>query len=318
MASQTHNLDAVMTGTTAKFDLTVPDAQGTAVDMTGGSVSVKFVPRTGTGSSFTIAGSLDAAPSTAPQCNVTIPATQWSTSSITTPTVLQATATYTTSGGTVYKDYFTVRVVGDDTEWTLGLAMLSEAKSYLKVDDKTDDFEIAELIQAATKEIKDAIGREFVSATYTHFVDGMDAKAIIVPETPIASITKVEIDSGSSQSTISSDSYTFDADSGVIQFRGGESALKALWDTGQDVSHQDARFPDGFRGIKVTYVGGYAAVPADLKQECLTRIADLWHERGRDSGMQSEGLGTYNYTRRTADEASASLARLAARYRVYN
>lgn len=71
---------------------------GTAVNFTGGTVSVTFTPRT-TGASFTKSGALSMTPAAEPQCYVDlIPA---DTSGLT-PQIVDVYATVTV-GGTVYK-----------------------------------------------------------------------------------------------------------------------------------------------------------------------------------------------------------------------
>ncbi len=48
--------------------------------------------------------------------------------------------------------------------------------------------------------------------------------------------------------------------------------------------------------IQIEYVAGFASVPADVELVAWEMIAEEWHSSGRDKGVQSEGMGGYNYT----------------------
>jgi hypothetical protein len=46
----------------------------------------------------------------------------------------------------------------------------------------------------------------------------------------------------------------------------------------------------------VAYNGGYDTVPYDIEQVCLEAAAQMYRDRKRDRGVQSESLGDYSYS----------------------
>ena len=58
--------------------------------------------------------------------------------------------------------------------------------------------------------------------------------------------------------------------------------------------------PGTFAGILVEYVAGYdglTAIPADLAQACIELVQFAYTNRGENTSMQSETIGSYSYTR---------------------
>lgn len=103
--------------------------------------------------------------------------------------------------------------------------------------------------------------------------------------------------------------YRVDEDAGTVELvrsewfdRGGE------WGTSGIAPH-------GSRNVLVHYTGGYATVPDDLEQIALELVSEAYNARGKDSTLQSEGLGAYNYANRVlsqgSNEGSAFRERLA-------
>jgi len=62
------------------------------------------------------------------------------------------------------------------------------------------------------------------------------------------------------------------------------------------------RFPSGFFPVYVEYDAGYATIPDNLEQIALELAADIFNGRTNDRGMQSEAIGSYNYTRADAEK----------------
>lgn len=67
-------------------------------------------------------------------------------------------------------------------------------------------------------------------------------------------------------------------------------------------------FPSGDQTILVDYTAGYERIPDDVKQATLMVAANYYRDRQRDMGIQSESLGGYSYSRRSADETRAAMA----------
>jgi hypothetical protein len=69
--------------------------------------------------------------------------------------------------------------------------------------------------------------------------------------------------------------------------------------------------------VLVAYNGGLSTVPYDIEQVCLEVAAQMYRDRKRDRGVQSESLGDYSYS---LGQATAALdlirSRLGSRTRI--
>jgi len=77
-----------------------------------------------------------------------------------------------------------------------------------------------------------------------------------------------------------------DAESGIISFIGD------TWPS----DHWTTEFPASPMSVLVAYNGGFETVPYDIEQVCLEAAAQLYRDRKRDRGVQSESLGDYSYS----------------------
>ena len=73
--------------------------------------------------------------------------------------------------------------------------------------------------------------------------------------------------------------------------------------------------PDAVKSVLVEYTAGYATVPDDLEQACIEVAAMMYRDRRRDSGLASESLGDYSYTRANRAEMDTTMASLLADWR---
>lgn len=74
-------------------------------------------------------------------------------------------------------------------------------------------------------------------------------------------------------------------------------------------------FQSRYRSVLVDYTGGYATIPYDIVQATLTVAARFFRDRTRDSGISSESIGGYSYSRRAAAEQQEEIRELLAPYR---
>ena len=100
--------------------------------------------------------------------------------------------------------------------------------------------------------------------------------------------------------------------------------LTAAWDTTADLrvdhetgiisfisdgwpsDHWTTEFPASPMSILIAYNGGYDTVPYDIEQVCLEVAGQLYRDRKRDRGVQSESLGDYSYSLASGSAAAAS------------
>jgi hypothetical protein len=73
--------------------------------------------------------------------------------------------------------------------------------------------------------------------------------------------------------------------------------------------------PDAVKSVLIEYTAGYATVPDDIEQACIEIAAMMYRDRRRDSGLASESLGDYSYTRATRAEVDAVMAGLLSDWR---
>ena len=94
----------------------------------------------------------------------------------------------------------------------------------------------------------------------------------------------------------------------------GTAYLTAAWDTSAELrvesrtgiisfisdawpsDHWTPEFPESPMSVLVAYNGGEETVPYDIEAVCLEVAAQLYRDRSRDGGVQSESLGDYSYT----------------------
>ena len=100
--------------------------------------------------------------------------------------------------------------------------------------------------------------------------------------------------------------YTYDYDTGRLMI---DQSWWAYWPMDRGI------MPDAVKSVCVEYTAGYATVPDDIEQACIEIAAMMYRDRKRDSGLQSESLGDYSYTRANRAEVDAIMSGLLADWR---
>jgi len=190
----------------------------------------------------------------------------------------------------------------------LAIITTAEYKTYAGISGSAQDAQLDVLIPGLQAELERQCGRLFDTGTYTEYVDGSDSPTICVRNAPITSVTSIAlIDRAESVVyTYDATGYKIEASTGLVSrqaggFWGGVTGADCLnwWNPlPSPISYQlGPAFPDGWRNIKIVYVGGYSSMPADLKllmyDLTSTRLAQI----GQDLSMKSETLGHYKYDR---------------------
>lgn len=190
-----------------------------------------------------------------------------------------------------------------------GIATVAEYKTYAGISVSTWDTQFGVFVDAANDLIPRYCNRtSFDSSTYTEVHStGPDQATITVRVPPITSITSIKRLLGTSDTvTLDSDTYTFDANSGLVKLWGAGGGTLDEWgmrgfNAGALVVDSGPRFEETVLGYQVVYVGGYATMPNGLKL-ALYRIVDGMRARvGRDPRLQSESIGAYSYSLAAAD-----------------
>ena len=149
----------------------------------------------------------------------------------------------------------------------------SEAKTYLKVDNSTDDSLITALIQAARESCEKYLQMALISQTITERFNGFQNYGLRLSISPLISVTSVSyLDSGGGSQTLSTDYY------GVADYEKPPLIYLKYGQTWPVVySQQDA--------VTVVYLAGYAdaaAVPALIKT-AMYMILSEWYNNRQDS-----------------------------------
>lgn len=180
------------------------------------------------------------------------------------------------------------------------LVTLAEAKSFLKKSGTTDDATVATLITRASDWLEMLTGRKFKAQVFSNLrLTGPASLKLYPPAWPIDPTANVTIKVDEVAQTIWRSETDGDVDSKDVvvasddpwdarfglqnhfyRSAGWQSALSWGWPS----RSQSGTF--GRNRVLLSYTGGYATVPEDLKQACLYLIQKLW----RDLDQQRTGL----------------------------
>lgn len=163
------------------------------------------------------------------------------------------------------------------------IVTVPQAQNYLGVTGRDSD--LAGVINTASQMIVNRIGQVAGSPTVDEWHDGGCDRIMLYNQGPIQSVTSVTESYGTIVYTLTQVSldagsanaygFTIDLDSGLLVRRA--SGIATL-------------FAPGVRNVHVTYVAGYATVPADITEACLYLVKHLWDPR-RGAGTRNPGTG---------------------------
>jgi len=189
----------------------------------------------------------------------------------------------------------------------MAIITTAQYKSYAGISVSTYDTQLNVLIPAIQAQLEDICDRSFDTGTFTEYIDGAGSPTIGVRCPPIASVTSVQLIDRSETVVYTYDatSYKVDSAPGLISRQvsgfGGTYNATAPLPSPMPFERQP-QFPDGWRNIKVVYVGAYGAspgtaVPASLQLLMYQLVDAAFAQIGQDRGLKSETLGHYKYDR---------------------
>jgi hypothetical protein len=142
------------------------------------------------------------------------------------------------------------------------------------------------LIAVASEWIEKECNRIFLAATYTDEIqNGLIHEEIFVNNIPLNSVTNVKT---IAQATTSTNDVTTTYLSTEILFEGSTGAIRL---------RNGARWPDGFQNIKITYNGGFSAIPEPIKLLCANLTIFMFSPELLGNLMEKERIGDYFYAR---------------------
>lgn len=162
----------------------------------------------------------------------------------------------------------------DAGAWT----SLANVKEHLDIDgsDTTYDAFLTSLVNRSYKVLEAYIGHAIKSATYTEDYDGDSTNSLLLKNYPIISITSIydDVDRNFTASTlIPAADYVLDKEEGMVRLFQNTSAFKS-----------------GILNVRITYVAGYATIPADVEMAGIAHVAWMYR-RANTEGTTAQTLG---------------------------
>lgn len=196
----------------------------------------------------------------------------------------------------------------------MALITTAEVKTRLGLSGTAYDARIGVAIASAEAYVRRYCGRDmatgFETGTWTQYVSGNGLGTVRLQEWPVASITSVKVRTSASTfgDALGSDEYYVDPNTdnrGDLHRTGADSHG---WD---EYPWASGVWPEGRSNIEVVYVGGYATIPADLKEACHVLVDGWMSSVGRDVVNDAQGnLGVVNKVLKTEAERAATVRRL--------
>ena len=189
----------------------------------------------------------------------------------------------------------------------MALTTLTDYKAFNGITGTANDTALGAIVTAVNAKVARYLDRTIETGTFTEFYSGTGGETLRLKNYPITSITSVEErDDSGSYTTLDSGEYRFNSASGLL-FRIGARAGIVRSSFEDDAPRARVGiwpcWADGFDNYRVVYVGGFAAVPADLQMAIYTVIDEVVASRGRGTSVTSESIGSYSYTLGAVDDA---------------
>lgn len=183
----------------------------------------------------------------------------------------------------------------------MALTTLTAVKTYLgDALDSSSDVELTRLLDAASSWFESATGVTFGQTTYTNEKQNgpqFRSKTSILPKnTPVTSVTSVAVDGVTipAQTTVGGNGWVLVDD--------------VIYLVGYSV-------PPGVGNVSLTYVAGYATIPADVQQAVIEIVA--WWFRGKEhTGLFSKSTAGGGYTQFASGGTPPSVDPVVESYRV--
>lgn len=141
------------------------------------------------------------------------------------------------------------------------------------------DERIAALAVQATAVVETYCRRTFAEAEYVEDIDGTGTAEIRVSNPPVVSIASILIAADRDFSAVTAIEDTVHSRSSIVRRLSGT-------------------FPCGKGNVRITYTGGYAIIPADVKAAAIA-LAGAWFNTASLSGITSATIGSVTQTLET-------------------
>lgn len=150
----------------------------------------------------------------------------------------------------------------------MSLVTLANYKLYLKVSDTTQDTNLTTLQSAVEKRVKEYLGRDLESATYTNeLYDGNDSNELVLRQSPITAVTTIAYYEGLDSN---------DAETWTTLVQGSDYERKIISPRLVSVILDTYTFVLGSQNYRITYTAGYSAIPDDIQMACKELLKIAW------------------------------------------
>lgn len=197
----------------------------------------------------------------------------------------------------------------------MALVSLVTAQSLLGSNDVTDANQLTAVLSAVDRIVKEYVGQEIESGTYTEYYAGNNTPYLVLRQRPVISITSICEDSFGlygfgTDAFPSSMNLTAGADYG-LRLDGQNPATGTAWSKSGIVvrpyrvwseitsfatpGNLTSETSPTFGNIKVVYVAGYPTVPMDIQLACIQIAKFVMRTLPLGQEVQSERIGAYSY-----------------------
>jgi hypothetical protein len=153
------------------------------------------------------------------------------------------------------------------------LCLLADVKGWIGTSvGTTDDALLSRLITAASVTMQQWMNRTIPSASYSETRNGQNTRSIRLSNYPVTAVSSVIVDGFS------------------IPVAAGNLAQYAGYGFDQfNIYLSSYRFTKGLQNVTLAYTAGYAAVPIELSQACISLVVMRYKERDH-IGLASKSM----------------------------
>lgn len=175
----------------------------------------------------------------------------------------------------------------------IDLTTLAAVKSYLSTAGATapSDDDLQTLLTEISQQMQTFADRRLVSQPYVVSINGVNQRAVSLPNTPITAVAALAIDGCPVPASVAAPTPGF-------AFSDTQIGLRGPW-----------RFEKGFQNIAISYTGGFAPIPADLVRACNEAVLAGVLAMTSDIGLPP---GTISYKAGDTQVVLGSIKNLAA------
>ena len=199
------------------------------------------------------------------------------------------------------------------------LVTLADTKTFLGINNNTQDSVLTMLINQASAYIEKKCGRTFGETTYTNEeYDGTGKNELKLNQFPVILFSQLQRNRATDNSddwvTIDAEKYWIDLIIGIIT---KTSSFLEFDNRDDDGLTESTTFNLGKNKYRVTYTAGFAEIPYDIQYACMLFVSEINNKR-KSGGIKSETLGDHSVTFESIFKSSPEIQDIINNYREIN